>query len=411
VNQRSCSVLACLVAASTFLGAISTARADPSGDLPDAAPNGASAQVLAQARLSWPATSYGPFSVWQIGLNYERYRIEPNRSTEYSSAAESAPRSDVFFVENGEVTMRQGGRSQTVTEGGVYFSEDHRDPGEETHVTITNDGTSCAAVLRLSTGGCVQCGGGPLENQTPPQGPSTGGCAARKTARLFVFGASTPSTFSFLARISVDAHTEWNLGDRLGTIMLVVERGTLTTRALSGDYQQTGRGDALELRSNDPHRIVNDGDGRLTVLVFGVMSDPAGSGVLEIHRAHCPPGARAPYFADCHHLGEEHVPYSVVDPGGYDALGTTSIGVTDAVDDPGPGIAIFRGIPAGRYHLAEEGQDDPSRQDYIYCADHTGLPASDAPKLAEFSGPTAAGIDVEIPGGAYVICDWYAEAY
>jgi hypothetical protein len=225
-----------------------------------------------------------------------------------------------------------------------------------------------------------------------------------------LFGSvPAPVAVHFLLRVTMEPGSEWDFGDRLGQVGLVVERGTLTLVDPRGGQDRRRTGDSLALNQNAPHLVQNRDAAPLAFLVFGIV--PArftGTSILEVHRATCPPGARLPYFRDCHHLGEPFVPFELDGPGGSSARERTELTISEMVPEIGPGVALFRGLGAGRYHLAEPRWQESDPPVYVYCADRTEGPFVDGPTLAEFRGTASAGLVLDVPEGAYVVCDWYA---
>jgi hypothetical protein len=134
---------------------------------------------------------------------------------------------------------------------------------------------------------------------------------------------------------------------------------------------------------------------------------PTGTGKIEIHRALCPPGADAPYFEDCHHQGQDGIRYGLDGPDGLSTTGTTAITTSELVTTPGPGIVVFDTLAAGHYYLSDLDAQRGDGDVYVYCADHSDR-TDDGRFLADFRGSATTGIEVEVPGSAYVICDWYA---
>lgn len=123
---------------------------------------------------------------------------------------------------------------------------------------------------------------------------------------------------------------------------------------------------------------------------YNIPIDASGeTSSLFIRKLICPPGTTENYYETCFDDRLADVTFELDGPGDF-----TDSGVTN--DD---GEVYFPEVPAGDYRISEDipgGGNDI----FVYCAiiDGDRLPV-------EFNNQ--GGIDITIPGGAQVACDWY----
>lgn len=384
--------------------------ADPLTALTDSLPPGVTVDLLIQQAIDWPPSPNG--GSWGIGVSLRRDRLEPTESISIRGSDGGGPGADALYVDHGLLTISDdAGFAQSYSDGELFTANQPETRNPPYRYEARNEGSQCATVLRLSTAPCSACGGGPSTNPNAPVGQSriSQSFLCPEPVRLSIHprGATGPATISFLARVTIEPDADWDMGQRLDEVVILVEKGELSINDATGERLQLSSEEDLALSPNAPHLLRNRGQTPLVFLMFGALSVESGNSVLEVHRARCGPGAQPPYFQDCHNRGEAGVFLQLEGPDDYGLSGVTEIGLSDTVTTPGPAIAIFRGIPEGQYHLSQR-QAESSDRVFIACFDRTEIDFGDGDLLAEQEGSASAGIDIDVPPDSFVVCEWYA---
>jgi quercetin dioxygenase-like cupin family protein len=342
---------------------------------------------------------------WATSIAFQRYRLEPTEEVEIRSHDDVGPGSDVLLFAQGSLTLvDERGATRPYQEGATFavYRRLDRNPGYR--FTVRNDGNRCAVLLRLSTNSCRQCGGGAILNAVPPLGPSRSFRCDEPVKAPIVFGRGIGQTVSFAMRVVVDPGAEWDFGNRLGYVVLAVERGRLVLGDTAGDALRLDPGDIAEIAEPDPHRVANLGDEPASFLLVGSVDAHGGHGVLEVRRAECPPGAQRPYLLNCRRGPDRLTPIGVTGPSGFSAFQASE---PAGADSGAPSVVIFRGLEGGRYHLTDHAAVEGDRA-AISCVEQDAEGFGDGPLVAEFTGDATRGIDVDLVSGASVVCYWYS---
>ncbi|HEY7031935.1 MAG TPA: SGNH/GDSL hydrolase family protein [Thermomicrobiales bacterium] len=126
-------------------------------------------------------------------------------------------------------------------------------------------------------------------------------------------------------------------------------------------------------------------------------STAAGDCTLEIHAVLCPAGYDGDdLFGTCHGAGQARVYFEVRTPNVPPQRTLTRVDRS-----PGPGIAVFEGLPPETYWVNRFDPRTDGRQ-VVYCSTDDG-----ATVLANVAAPMNSRLELELPAGKHVVCDWY----
>lgn len=129
----------------------------------------------------------------------------------------------------------------------------------------------------------------------------------------------------------------------------------------------------------------------------GNVSPAAGTASIEVHLSACPAGYTGQdFYNDCHGNGLAGHTISIAGPNGFsDSAQTTT------PNTPGPGVAKFTGLVAGKYFVAEDIPGDTDTY-YVYCSkaeNEDQVPFTYNDKQGE-------GFDITLTQGLHVVCDF-----
>lgn len=128
------------------------------------------------------------------------------------------------------------------------------------------------------------------------------------------------------------------------------------------------------------------------------VEEAADDGTLEVHLSLCPAGySGTSYFEDCHANGIEGRVITADGPSGYEEAFETSL-----VSDPGPGVVVFSGMPAGSYKVWHDIPGDATTY-YAYCS----MAGSDEVVPFEYDDSTSEAIVLSLGESDDVVCDFY----
>jgi hypothetical protein len=120
--------------------------------------------------------------------------------------------------------------------------------------------------------------------------------------------------------------------------------------------------------------------------------EPAEPGSLRIHKSECPPGQREDFYDDCYDDVVGGIGFNVDGPAGYDETRTTS----------DQGIVTFDDVPAGGLVVTELQPGGYQVDLYVVVCSLDGQPFA-----FEYDDSTGLRIDIDLPSGGDVVCDWY----
>jgi hypothetical protein len=125
-----------------------------------------------------------------------------------------------------------------------------------------------------------------------------------------------------------------------------------------------------------------------------------GTGSIEIHLAECPPGfdlaAGGNYFNDCHALAAEGIEIALTSTGGL-----SDSRLSERVEENGPGVGTFDGLPGGDYTIAIDWPVVPGDTVYSYCSE-----ADSELELTVTPNDASTG-QITLGEGQRIVCDWY----
>ena len=206
----------------------------------------------------------------------------------------------------------------------------------------------------------VFCANYPLD----PAGQSTGGQANQASVKT---GAVTVSVNN--DRVSCDFFTVANATGGNGT-----DAGNSTGNgADAGNASGNGSGNGI------------------------VSPSAAGTASIEVHLSACPDGyTGTAYYNDCHGNGLAGHTVAVTN---QDGLNNTAVTATPAT--PGPGVAKFENLAAGKYFVS---QDIPGNTDtyFVFCSKAEN---NDVVPF-KYNDSQAEGFDISLTKGLHVVCDF-----
>jgi hypothetical protein len=132
----------------------------------------------------------------------------------------------------------------------------------------------------------------------------------------------------------------------------------------------------------------------------GVSQSGSDSGTawLEVHLAACPAGYDgSDFFDNCHGNGLADHTISLKGPNGYSDAAQTVM-----PNDPGPGVARFEHLDAGKYKVTEDIPGDTDTY-FAYCS----MADSDQQVAFTYDDSTSESIRLSIADGEQIVCDLY----